>query len=193
MTEDLAKGFDRIIKNYTIDNNLIHIYYINGDTEVKEYLEYNKEKIEHEMLKQAKEIVESRTSENFLTNRRVGLVETSFTSGIMAMMGAISVEVAFGSIDEKRVIAELITSLIVSAIVYLTIKSNQNKDDMEVKKYKLFIENHDEFEKNKLSGQLYDGINIKGYVGINNLDSYSFEEIERMHKNIQNVRKRTNN
>ena len=193
MTEDLAKGFDRIIKNYTIDNNLIHIYYINGDTEVKEYLEYNKEKIEHEMLKQAKEIVESRTSENFLTNRRVGLVETSFTSGIMAMMGAISVEVAFGSIDEKRVIAELITSLTVHAIVYLTIKSNQNKDDMEVKKYKLFIENHDEFEKNKLSGQLYDGINIKGYVGINNLDSYSFEEVERMHKNIQNVRKRTNN
>ena len=112
MTEDLAKGFDRIIKNYTIDNNLLHITYMNGQTEVKEYLQYNKEKIEQEMLKQAKEIIESKTSEEYLTNRRTGLVELTFTSYLMSMIAALSIELAIGQGDQNRATFELIMSFI---------------------------------------------------------------------------------
>jgi hypothetical protein len=193
MTEDLARGYSRIIENYTIDNNFIHINYIDGQTEVKEMLEYNKEKIEQEMLEQAKKIIQDKTSYEFIETRKNGLVELTFTSAVMAMLASIGIEAAFGTIDEKRVVAELIGSLIVPVIVFSTIKGNQKKDDLEIKKYQLFIEHYEEFVSNQYSEKLYDGINKKGYLSINNLDSYTYEELNKMYDNIKNVRTRTNN
>ncbi|MBR5662579.1 MAG: hypothetical protein IKX00_02875 [Bacilli bacterium] len=190
MTPELAKGHNNIIQDYKVDKYLIHVNYTDGHTECVELLEYNKEKIINEMLKQAEKIVKEKTSEEYYEERKTNIIEVCFTSLVMAAIASLSVEIYNGSVDYKRLLVEAIISLAVPVITYTVIKNNQKNDDKEVKKYQLFIENYEDFKNNANKGLLYEGINKKGWIDINNLDKYTYEEVDRM---LQNVRKRTNN
>lgn len=188
MTNDLAKGFNNIIENYAIDYDNIYVKYLNGNIETYEYSSENIEKIVNDMVNQAKEIVKERTSDEFLYSRNLSLVETTLTTAAMAIVSSISIEIYCSNADIKRIIPELLATIAIPVIIYSTIKSGHKSDDLEVKKYQLFIENYNDFMNHNYNENTYYGIKKKGYVSINNLDSYTYDEVNKMVENIQRTR-----
>ena len=190
MTEELASHDNDTIKNYKVDGPLIHINYVGGKTGVMEHYECNIDKLNQLMVDEAKIIIKAKTGAQYLSKRNIAILDYCIASVSMAIVASMSVEVGFGTVDLRRVAVEAIVTAAIPLIIYATMKSNNKYEDKEIKKYKIFIEHYNEFVENQYNEALYNGIHKKGYIGINNLDGYTYEEVERMCQNLQNVRKR---
>ena len=191
MTEDLAKDHRDIIKNYSIDNNFIHINYIDGRKEVLQLSLYNMDKLNDKMVEEALEVIKDYTNDNYIDQINIKEVRI-FLSTVVGMLTASAiVELSIGDVNKYRVFSEIFLSIFIPTMIHVFRVKGQQQNYYELKKYEMYINHIDEFKENYLKEATYEGINKKGYVGINNLDRYNYFEVERMVQNLDKVRKRT--
>lgn len=192
MTNDIASNYGDFIERYEVDKYLIHIYYLNGKKESCELTMYNIDKLNEKMIEQALTIVNERSDEKFKLERSIK--EVRICLGLMAGIVASTaiMEFSINNPNEIRTLGEVLAAILIPALVYVFRNINNMADDQDIEKYKMFIEHKDDFNQYRSKETLYDGIHKKGYVGINNLDKYTYEEIEKMVRNIDKTRKRSN-
>lgn len=192
MTNDLAKDFRQFIEKYSVEQHFIRVNYLDGNSQICELSLYNIDKLNEEMVEQATQIIKKYTSEESKSARSLREVHASLTAATAILISSIAVELALG-INEQRVLAEIGAALIIPTIVYLCVHKSHKRDEQEIKKYETFINNLDGFQEYGQKELLYQGIHKKGYVSINNLDVYTYEEVQRMADNLEKVRKKSKN
>jgi hypothetical protein len=185
MTNDLAKDFTNIIKNYTVDEYFIHINYLDGRSETINKTYHNIDMINEKMINQANEIISYLTSQNSIDKRNVEDFQKALTATTIALAATFTSELWIGNIDIRRVAPQFFASItIVPLITYLINRKNHQDDDNEVSKYKLLLDNYKEIDENHLKSFLYEGINKKDYISINTIDNYSYDEIKKIVDNL---------
>ena len=185
MTNDLAKDFTNIIKNYTVDEYFIHINYLDGRSEIINRTYHNIDMINEKMINQANEIISYLTSQNSIDKRNVEDFQKALTATTIALAATFTSELWIGNIDIRRVAPQFFASItIVPLITYLIIFKNHRDDDNEVSKYKLLLDNYKEIDENHLKSFLYEGINKKDYISINTIDNYSYDEVKKIVDNL---------
>ena len=189
MTNDLAGEYTNFIEKYEIDKYFIRIYYLNGTKETCELSLYNIDKLNEKMVEEALVIIQEHFSKKFKSERSMKELKVTFLTMAGVLTSAAMLELSIKDPNDTRMLCELIASICIPAFIYAYRKRENINDDYDIKKYQMFIEHKDEFEKNNYKENIYNGIHKKGYVSINNLDSYSYEEIKMMVDNIQKTRK----
>lgn len=189
MTNDLANEYTDFIERYEIDKYFIRIYYLDGTKETCELSLYNIDKLNEKMIEQALVIIQEHSSKKFKSERSMKELKVAFLTMAGVLTSAAMLELSINDPNATRMLGELIASIYIPAFIYAYRERENINDDYDIKKYQMFIEHKDEFEKNNYKENTYDGIHKKGYVSINNLDSYTYEEIKMMVDNIQKTRK----
>lgn len=191
MTEDLAKDHRDIIKNYSIDNNFIHINYIDGKKEVIQLSLYNMDKLNDKMVEEALEVIKDYTNDKYIAQMNINEVRIFLSTVVGMLTTSAIVELSIGDVNKYRAFSEIFLSIFIPTMIHVFRVKGQQQNYYELKKYEMYINHIDEFKENYLKEATYEGINKKGYVGINNLDRYNYFEVERMVQNLGKVRKRT--
>ena len=189
MTNDLANEYTDFIERYEIDKYFIRIYYLDGTKETCELSLYNIDKLNEKMIEQALVIIQEHSSKKFKSERSMKELKVAFLTMAGVLTSAAMLELSIKDPNATRMLGELIASIYIPAFIYAYRKRENINDDYDIKKYQMFIEHKDEFENNNYKEDTYNGIHQTGYVSINNLDSYSYEEIKMMVDNIQKTRK----
>lgn len=193
MTDELSKNYHHIIQDYTLDNNLIYINYTDGTKEVRQISLYQIDMINSEMIRQAKTIVEDKTSEEYLSSRNVATLTSCTSAATIAILTSLATEISYGTFDPNRLLIEAAATVIATAATYFFIKKYHNNEDREIQKYKLFIEHSEDFNKYGAYSEVYEGIHKKGVFGINTIDKYTYPEVKHMAENLARVRERVKN
>lgn len=193
MTNDLVKNNKGIIEGYTIDElkKTLTIKYLDKtEVVIKNYTKSDVKKVEKDMIDQALYIVkkyfkESKKREN--SRIRIMLYVYFLTIALILAYNYANKE----NITTVHHAIEVILACLPAALGLMFLDDMDKREERLADKYKMYLDNMEYINKNLSNDALYEGIEEakkKGLIGINTIDKYTYEEMQRLNQNIVRIR-----
>ena len=193
MLNELVEDNKGIIGSYKIDGKYIYVYYLDKYMERYDYSESTIKEINEKMINQAIDMV------NFNEKNETQKKKMYNAISIGLMCGLAGMNAAFDLANQNTIrLGDIIIECIGMGIVPLLARSYLGymalADKANVEKYSNYLKNYRDFNDFANSVELYEGIENKGTISINTIDSYTLDEVNTMCDNISRIRKeKTNN
>lgn len=199
MEKRLVQSKDGIISGYEILNGKIYIHYLDGKTSVQSCTNENIKNINFEMLDQAIKIVNQYYEPGFSADRKIAsLRNIILTSAVALSIGVGSMHyLSNNGLMDNYYLGTFVTCGFVSLTAFITfiIELKKNiKNDKDIKKYDMYINNFKMFNDNKYDNSIYEGTKKDKYTcaDLAHIDAYSFEEFKKVYENIKSKSRKKN-
>ena len=175
-----GKKKSEIIEKYTIENDKIIVYFLDGHKEEYLYNKITEDSIKLRMIEQATEFVL-----NDKTVRQLSFYATVFYPG-WPLIALLFLSDASESALKNATYFFLGWMVIGTAHTLVFAPKIKDRRDY-TEKYEIYLKNRKEIEKYSLDSCLYDGVD-KQDLNINTLDNYTLGEVTRISRNVNTCR-----
>jgi hypothetical protein len=195
MTNDLVDDNAGIIQNYKVELNYIYVYYLDGHMERYDFSLATLHEINERMINQALYMVKYNTSEKVKKSKNADSWKLATTTGVMMLVASLFYNKYLIESGNFQMINLAFEGAAVLAMPLITKGYIDfiNKDKYKnVEKYRMYLDHYYDFSKHSEDDALYQGIEYKGTISLNNIDGYSLKDVSTMCTNLTRIRNLNN-
>lgn len=190
MTNNLVSDNLGIISEYIINEQArtLTIKYLDKNEKIiYGYTDNDIKQIEKQMLEQASSIVHSfyRRKKN-IKRKNDGITMAMFI--VAFSFAELYCNINRDNINSIHEIIATILAVLPGSFSMLYLSEIEQKNELEAEKYKIYLDNIERFNSNLFNKDLYKGIDEKGLIGINTIDKYTYDEMQRLRYNLSLIR-----